>query len=142
MVQIKDEVYAALREKKYITGVEKKPWLRQRLQNQIKDCDKYREDKPHLHGLTRSLKETLARAIIREGPEILEIFLDPKAYYGLVVDNAPVLYPDSSYVKKGDTIVHKEIKDDVDGHPFKLQLVARGPDITDDGVVYWVLFEN
>ena len=59
-----------------------------------------------------------------------------------MVDNAPVLFPDGSYVKKGDTIVRKEIEDDVDGRPFELRPVARGPDITDDGAVYWVSFEN
>ena len=59
-----------------------------------------------------------------------------------MVGNGPVLYPDGSYVKKGDTIVRKEIREDIDGRPFELRPVARGPDITDDGAVYWVSFEN
>ena len=138
LVQIKDEVDAALRAEKYISAVKKEPLLRQQPLKQITD----RLQKPHLHGLTRSKMETLARAIKREAPKILENFLDPGTYYGLVVDNAPVLFPDGSYVKKGDTIVRKEIEDDVDGRPFELRPVARGPDITDDGAVYWVSFEN
>ena len=138
LVQIKDEVDAALQANKYITGVEQKPLLRQKPLKQITG----RLNKPHLHGLTRARKETLAQAIKREGADILKDFLDPGTYYGLVVDNAPVLFPDGSYVKKGDTIVRKEIEDDVDGHLFELRPVARGPDITDDGAVYWVSFEN
>ena len=63
-------------------------------------------------------------------------------YYSLVVANFPVLFPNASYVKIGDTIIRKEIRDDVDGRPFEFQPVARGPDITDDGAVYWVSFEN
>ena len=59
--------------------------------------------------------------------------LDPDVYYGIVVDNIPVLFPDGSYVKTGDTIVRKEIREDVDGRPFELRVVARGPDITDEG---------
>ena len=43
-------------------------------------------------------------------------YLDPDMYYGLVVANFPVLFPDASNVKKEDTIVHKEIREDVDGH--------------------------
>ena len=50
--------------------------------------------------------------------------------------------PDGSYVKSGDAIVRKEIREDVDGCPFELRPVARGPDITDEGAVYWVSFEN
>ena len=138
LVQIKDEVDAALRANKYITGIEQKPLLRQKPLKQITG----RLNKPHLHGLTRSRKETLAQAIKREGADILKDFLDPDAYYGLFVDDAPVLSTDGSYVKKGGTIVRKEIEDDVDGHPFELRPVARGPDITDDGAVYWVSFEN
>ena len=70
------------------------------------------------------------------------VTMDPDGYYGLFVDDTPVLYPNGSYVKKGDTIVRKEIVEAVDGRPFDLRLVARGPDITDDGEVYWVSFEN
>ena len=134
LVQVKDEVDVALRAKRYSSAVGKKPLLRQ----QITDC----LQKPYLHGLTRSKMETLARAIKREAPKILENFLDPGTYYGLVVDNAPVLFPDGSYVKKGDTIVRKEIREDVDSRSYKLRPVARGPDITGDGEVYWVSFEN
>ncbi len=94
----------------------------------------------------RSVKEyqdeILDLAIKREGADILKDFLDPDEYYGLFVDDTPVLYPNGSYVKKGDTIVRKEIDEAVDGRPFDLRLVARGPDITDDGEVYWVSFEN
>ena len=68
--------------------------------------------------------------------------MDPDGYYGLFVDDTPVLYPNGSYVKKGDTIVRNEIVEAVDGRPFDLRLVTRGPDITDDGEVYWVSFEN
>ena len=138
LAQVDDEVDAALRANKYITAVKKKPLLRQKPLRQFAD----RQLKPHLYGLTRSRKETLARAIKREGPDILKNFLDPDTYYGLVVDNAPVLYPDGSYVKKGDTIVRKEIREDVDGRPFELRPEAKGPDITDDGKIYWVSFEN
>lgn len=138
LVQIKAEVDAALQAKKYISAVEKKRLLRQKPLKKIMG----RLNKPHLHGLTRSKMETLARAIKREGPRILENFLDPGVYYGLVVDDAPVLFPDGSYVKKGDSIVRKDIREDVDGRPHKLRPVARGPDITGDGEVYWVSFEN
>ena len=67
--------------------------------------------------------------------------LDLASYYALIVDSVSVLYPDGSYVKKGDSIVRKEIKEAVDGHQFDFQAVARGPDITDEGEVYWVSFE-
>ena len=56
-----------------------------------------------------------------------------------MVDNAPVLFPDGSYMKKGDTIVRKEIREDVallapwQIDPFELGPVARGPDIAKDG---------
>ena len=53
-----------------------------------------------------------------------------------------MLFPDGSYVKKGDTIVRREIREDVDGRSYKLRPVARGPDITGDGEVYWASFEN
>ena len=56
LVQIKDEVDAALRAEKYISAVEKEPLLRQQPLKQITD----RLQKPHLHGLTRSKMETLA----------------------------------------------------------------------------------
>ncbi|KAK3763396.1 hypothetical protein RRG08_051502 [Elysia crispata] len=134
--QVMEEVDAALRAKRYISAVEKKPLLRQQPLKQITD----RLHKPR--GPARSKVETLARAIKREAPKILENFLDPGAYYGLVVDNAPVLFPDGSYVKKGDTIVRREIREDVDGRSYKLRPVARGPDITGDGELYWASFEN
>ena len=73
LVQIKDEVDAALRANKYTTAVEKKPFLWQKPLKQITG----RLVKPHLHGLTRSRKETLAQAIKREGADILKDFLDP-----------------------------------------------------------------
>ena len=92
------------------------------------------EEKPHLP-LT---KEELT--FFEDAP--LQAKLDPDLYYGLAVDNVPVLYPDGSYVKRGNTIVRREIRADVDGRPFALRPVARGPDITDDGEVYWVSFEN
>ena len=100
MLQIKDEVDAGLRAKKYLAAVEQKPLLRQKPLKQMTD----RLLKPHHHGLTRSLTETLAQAIKREGPALLQAKLDPDVYYGLVVDNARVLVPDGSYVKTGDTI--------------------------------------
>ena len=71
----------------------------------------------------------------------LPVKLDPEIYYTLVVENVPVIYPDGSYVKKGYTIVRKEIDEDLGGSQFELLPVARGPDITDDGKVYWVSFE-
>ena len=55
LVQIKDEVDAALRAKKYIADVDKKPLLRQAPLRKIID----RGIKPHLHGLTRSIKRPL-----------------------------------------------------------------------------------
>ena len=134
--QVMDEVDAALRAKRYISAVEKKPLLRQQPLKRITD----RLQKAR--GLTRSKVETLARAIKREAPKILENFLDPGAYYDLVVDNVPVLFPDGSYAKKGDTIVREEIREDVGGRSYKLRPVARGPDITGDGEVYWASFEN
>ena len=65
LVQVKDEVDAALRAKRYISAVKKKPLLRQQPLKQITD----RLQKLHLHGLTRSKMETLARAIKREAPQ-------------------------------------------------------------------------
>ena len=61
-------------------------------------------NKLHLNNPTRSLRETFAQAIKREGPGIIQAKLDPDVYYGLVVDNARVLFPDGSYVTTGDTI--------------------------------------
>ena len=87
LVQIKDEVDAALRAKKYISAVEKKPLLRRRPLKQITD----RLQKPHLHGSTRSKMETLARAIKREGPKILE---NPGTYYDELTEEILAEMPD------------------------------------------------
>ena len=56
------EVDLSLRAGKKVPAVK-----RARLRRQLAE----REEKPHLHGLTRSWKETLARAIARRGTEIL-----------------------------------------------------------------------
>lgn len=126
LCRIDDEADAALRAKKYLADVKKTPLIRQEPLKRITD----RLNKPHLQGLTRSKLETLARAIQREGPGIPKSLLDPDTYYGLVLEGVHVLFPDDSYMKKGDTVVHKEIMEDVDGRPFELQLVTKRPSWT------------
>ena len=71
-----------------------------------------------------------------------KVKLDQDVYYSLEVENVPVLFPDGSYVKQGDLIVRKKIDKAVGGRCFNLYSVARVPDITDEGNVYWVSFEN
>ena len=158
LVQIKDEVDAALWANKYTAAVEKKPLLWQKPMTQITG----RLVKPHLHGLTRSRKETLAQAIKREGADILKDFLDPDfldpdfldpKYYALYDRDTPVLHPDAAYVHTGAEFESKasviwavsifrwrDLK--TLNEEFDLRLVARGPDITDEGQVYWVSFEG
>ena len=53
-----------------------------------------------------------------------------------------MLFPDGGYPKKGDAVVRKEIEGAVNGRRFDLRPVQRGPDITDEGGVYWLSFEN
>ena len=53
-----------------------------------------------------------------------------------------VLFPEGGYAKKGDAVVRKEIEGAVNGRRFDLRPVARGPDIADEGEVYWISFEN
>ena len=53
-----------------------------------------------------------------------------------------MLFPDGAYAKRGDAIVRKEIDEDVAGHNFDLQPVARVHDITDEGEVYCFSSEN
>ena len=82
-------------------------------------------------------------AFLEDIPEApLQAILDPEVYYSLEVENAPVLFSDGAYAKKGDPIIRKAIDEAVEGRHIDLQPVATGPDITDAGEVYWVSFEN
>ena len=159
LAQLNSEVDAALKSYKYVAMVKKNPRLR------LKPLDKilHRQRKPHLHGLTRSKKETLARAIAREGPGLLldqdidllldqdidllldqdiDLLLDPDEDYVLHVDDTPVRFPDVRYVKKGRDIDREGIVEAVRGRIYDLRPTTSGPDITDEGNVYWVSYED
>ncbi|KAK3728359.1 hypothetical protein QZH41_011399 [Actinostola sp. cb2023] len=124
--QLHEEVTASFRGNKYPAVVERKLWRRQRGLRNIG----HRFRKPHSHGLVRSLKETLARAIAREGPDILD-HLRPHTDYILF------MFPDWAYTRKGADIFREVI----DG-PFSLRPLELGPDVTDEGSIYWVSCEN
>jgi hypothetical protein len=136
LAQLDTQVDAALRANKYMVEAYNKPQVRQKPLRNIS----HRQVKPHLHGLTRSKKETLARVIAREGPDILR--LDPVEDYVLYIDDGPVRFPDGGYAKKGVDINRKEIVEAVGGHRPDLRVTKSGPDITDEGEVYWVSYEG
>ncbi|KAK3751385.1 hypothetical protein QZH41_002578 [Actinostola sp. cb2023] len=96
----------------------------------------HRVHKPHSRGLVRSLKETLARAIAQEGPDILDR-LRPHTDYTLFKGDDPIMLPDGAYTRKGADISREVI----DG-PFSLRPLELGPDITDEKSIYWVSCEN
>ena len=112
--QFKGEVDTTLRGNKYTTlGEERllhRHWPLRNITHQL--------SKQHLHGLTRSLNETLAWTLAREGSDILKDRLAPAQHFALNSKTVLCRFP-------------------TDHMP-----VVRGPDITNEGEVYWVSFEN
>ena len=91
----------------------------------------------------RSVKEyqdeILDLALKREDPDLL---LDPDEDYVLHVDDTPVRFPDVRYFKKGRDIDREGIVEAVEGRIYDLRPTTSGPDITDEGKVYWVSYED
>ena len=91
----------------------------------------------------RSVKEyqdeILDLALKREDPDLL---LDPDEDYVLHVDDTPVRFPDVRYFKKGRDIDREGIVEVVEGRIYDLRPTTSGPDITDEGKVYWVSYED
>ena len=91
--------------------------------------------------------EILDLALKREGPDLLldqdiYLLLDPDEDYVLHVDDTPVRFPDVRYVKKGRDIDREGIVEAVRGRIYDLRPTTSGPDITDEGKVYWVSYED
>ena len=68
--------------------------------------------------------------------------LHPDEDYVLYVDDTPVRFPDVRYVKKGRDIDREGIVEAVEGRIYDLRPTTSGPDITDEGKVYWVSYED
>ena len=104
LVQIKDEVDAALQANKYTAADEKKPLLRQKPLKQITG----HLVKPHLHGLTRSERDPCTGNQKDFLKDFLDPdFLDPAEYYALYYRDTPVLHPDGAYGHTGAELESK-----------------------------------
>ena len=68
--------------------------------------------------------------------------LHPDEDYVLHVDDTPVRFPDVRYVKKGRDIDREGIVEAVEGRIYDLRPTMSGPDITDEGKVYWFSYED
>ena len=122
--QLDDEVTASLRAKKYDSDAKRNPLLRRqslkRITKRAHDNLKY---KPKKH-FAKTEEEDLT-------------------WYKLFVpqSNGFCLFSDGSFVKRGRDIDRKTLEDDLLGFPYELQPVVRGPELSDDGAIYWSSFE-